>query len=222
MCRQFERGSLDFIIVAVEDYLRSHCSYPSLSLSLLSGRRFVNKEEACYLLGLEQKWLDALITRGKLEIFRRMERNAEVLIETQSITDLQIELCYLFNISQAARVLDINIKDVEELVNHDYLKPASGPSVDGFQEWKFDLDGLGALLEIIRERVINLTLPPLDTLINAVAVIQEMERHGLSIGYFVQTILEGKIIPLRFLVGHGLSGFAFSKEHTMRYLRLKT
>jgi hypothetical protein len=222
MCRQFERGPLDFIIVAIENYIRSHGNHPGLSWSLLSGRRFVNTEEACYLLGLEPKWLDALITRGKLEIFRRRGRDAEVLIDTQSITDLKIELGYLINISQAARVLDIKTKDVEELVDRGYLKPASGPSVDGFREWKFNVNGINALLEMIRERVTNLTLTPLDTLISTIAVIQEMERRGLSVSHFVQTILEGKVIPLRFLIHHGLSGFAFSREQVMRYLHAPT
>jgi hypothetical protein len=218
LCRQFERGPLDFIIVAIEDYLKSHGKYQSPSFSLLSGRRFVNKEEACYLLGVELDWINALISRSKLKIFQPTGRNAEVLIDTQSITNLQIELSRLFDISFAARVLDIDTKDVEELVDRGFLKPASGPTVDGFPEWKFDLEGLGALVDMIRERVTNLVLTPLDIFINAVAVIQEMERHGLGIGHFMQTIMEGKIAPLRFLVGRGLSGFVFSKEQVMGYL----
>ena len=142
---------------------------------------------------------------------------------------MQVEVAKLLDIRQAARLLDIEAKDVEELVSLGYLRPASGPSVDGFPEWKFDVDGIDALLEMVRERVVDLMLTPLDMLISAGAVIQEMERHGLSVGHFVNTIMEGKIVPLEREIGllswlprRGFSWFAFSKEQVMKYLRVRT
>jgi hypothetical protein len=229
MCQQFESSSLHFAIVAIEAYLKDHHNDACLSLFLLRERRFVNKKEACWLLGIEQKWLDALIRRGKLKITRQGGRNTEVLLEPHNILKLEIELAKLLDIRQAARLLDIEVKDVEELVSLGYLRPASGPLIDGFPEWKFDVDGIDVLLEMVRERVVDLMLTPSDMLISAGVVIHAMERHGLSVGHFVNTIMEGKIVPLEGEIGllswlprQGLSCFAFSKEQVMEYLRVRT
>jgi len=215
-----DEKALYFIMVAFEGYCDFYWENTNdQSVRLLSvNKRFVSQREACQDLHIETKWLDVLIERGKVGAFGRSPGSKYTLVDWQSCARYRAKLKDLINTPLAAEILDIDSAIVHDLVREGCLTPLSGPTIDGFAEWRFDYREIVNLIERIRAKLTGKRSTAQGILMSFGRIIKYLEKKKLSIGHFVRSVLEGKIIPQKELPHKGLSCFAFSKKQVNNYV----
>lgn len=222
-----DRRELHFILTATEDFIENNEMNPE-SLVFESApffKRFLDIQEACRRIGIEQVWLGRLIRQGKIEAVKK-EGDSHFLIDNDSITKLFESLSHLISAQQVAHYLNITLKDIESLVIEGCLCPLSGPTVDGLQEWRFEHKGIDELLEKLRQRLPAHELSFQGKLMSTSAVFHQLKILRLSPGQFFRAVIEGAISPrsemssycglLRY---HGLGRFHFSSTDVKKFIR---
>jgi hypothetical protein len=163
--------------------------------------------------------LGSLIARGKILVVRHLSRPG-VLIDAESIVGLRAGLCDLLLLSEVALTLDIEVGDAESLIHHGYLKPLSGPTVDGLPEWRFDPDEIVELVKRIEGMAVGKPPASPDTLMTVGAAIRQMKIRGFSASRFVRAVLEGEIVPQVGLPCYrGISSFWVPNDCVIRFVR---
>jgi len=212
--------SLSFIIVALEEYIEKtlHERISNDFAWFPLRKRFINKEEAGCRLSLNQTWIDVLIDRGKLEIFKKSEDDADILVDSLSICRLQNSLNDLISVRRAAEELNVMTEDVLELIRYECLIPLNGPAVNESVEWKFYGRTLWQLIWGISNKTIGERASDADELIRSDDVFRYLKEHGLSVGRFVRAIFDDLIVPQGEVPGVGLSQFTFSRGQVVEYV----
>jgi hypothetical protein len=129
-------------------------------------RRFIDKDEACRRLGVTRRWLDILITQGKLLVIRQPGRS-DILIDAGSIARLREDLADLPSLLDVALTLDVEMEDAEDLIRQGCLKPLSGPTVDGLAAWRFEPSEIVNLIGKIEDMMACKQTAPANSLITA-------------------------------------------------------
>jgi hypothetical protein len=193
--RRCDTSSLHFIYVACEDYVEAYewiaywlgVTYPP------TFRRFIDRGEACRRLGIEQKWLDPLIDEGKLVTIPDPIKS-RLLIDAESIKLLHGNLWNMSSLSDVALILRTEAADAEDLIHENLLKPLSGPTVDGFQEWRFDRRDVSDLLARLEGALAEHSTAIQESLTAIRVAIHQMKTHGYGLGRCLRVVLEGEIV----------------------------
>lgn len=207
--------SLRFMYIACEDYVEA-CEWNASELGVTyppTFRRFIERGEACRRLGIEQKWLDPLINKGKLVTIPDPIKS-RLLIDAESIKSLHESLWKMASLTDVAVILGTEAADAEELIHEGFLKPLSGPTVDGFPEWRFDSRDVSDLFDRLRGAIAKHSPAVHKSLIAVSVAIRQMKPRGYSPGRCLRAILEGEIVAKESLLPpypHTLY-FVFAKE----------
>ena len=215
-----ERRPMYFIAVALEDYVKKYnlCSGDNGRALPKSVGRFLTKPEACRFLRIEPRWLDLLIEQGKLDITQRWGVS-EVLVRKESIMGFMKSLSCLLHINAAARELNIQAEDVEDLIRHGCLKAESGPDVDGLTNWGLTKEELNSFVDAINDRVVTNDRDRPRDLIGAKEVLGKLRRLNIGAGRFTADVLSRKIIPAVYINRLGFAELLFRKNNVADYLK---
>lgn len=192
---QCDTPSLRFMYIACEDYVEENewtvswlgVTYPP------TFRRFIDRGEASRRLRIEQKWLDPLLDGGKLVTIPDPIKS-RLLIDAESIRLLHDSLWSMASLTDVALTLRTEAADVEDLIHENLLKPLSGPTVDGFQEWRFDRRDVINLLQRLGGALAEHSTAVYESLTAVSTAIRQMKTRGYSPGRCLRAILEGEIV----------------------------
>lgn len=215
----------DFMREAFAAYLGKHWDGGYLS-SLNRGRgagldsnegRYVSKVKARQSLGIDSRWLEHFIATGRLwAVVRRMGKKRLFLIDAESLADLKAALGRLLGVKDVSAQLGVGYEVVVGLARNGCLQPKRGPSVDGFDVWKFEQGDVTALIEKIRIRVKKARARRSD---DSLTFKESVYRCGTSSADFVKAIVDGVIRPSGGASVNGLQGFFFSEADVRLFSR---
>lgn len=192
---QCDTPSLRFMYIACEDYVEA-CEWGALEPGVTrppTFRRFVDGGEACRRLGIERKWLDPLLEKGKLVTIHDPVIS-RLLIDGESIKLLHESLCSMSSLANVALILGTEVTDAEDLIHEGLLTPLSGPTVDGLPEWRFDRREVADLIDRLEGAMAEYSTPVSEILMAVRAAIRQMKTYGYSPGRCLRAILEGEIV----------------------------
>jgi hypothetical protein len=210
---QCDTPSLLFMYIACEDYVEAY-EWDALEPGITcppAFRRFVNRDEACRRLGVDQERLDRVIEKGNL-ITMSHPISHGMLFDAKSIERL-MDVYHLLSLKEVAIILNANRSDTEDLLHEGFLKPLSGPTVDGLPEWRFDRCEIVELIERTGNMVTDCSTGLRNNLIVLRAAIHQMKTRGLGPGSCLRAVLKGEIVTRKeMLVYPYIPNFEFAKD----------
>jgi hypothetical protein len=114
--------------------------------------------------------------------------------------------------------LGISIDDVLELVQYGCLVAVSGPSVDGFYDWRFSREEPEKLLGAVGAKILDKTGGNQRERLVWREVLSLLRKHDIGVGRFIRDILDGKLAPLSKCRSRGLHMFTFDKQEIAEYV----
>lgn len=215
----------DFMREAFAGYLGDHWDGGHVS-NLNRGRgagfdsnegHYVSKVKARQSLGIDSRWLEHFIATGVLRaVVRRMGKKRLFLIDAESLADLKAALGRLLGVKDVSAQLGVGYEVVIGLARNGCLQPKRGPTVDGFDVWKFEQEDVTALIQKIRTRVKKAGAQRTD---DSLMFKEAVHRCGTSSADFVKAVMGGVIRPTREASMAGLQGFLFSKADVQIFSR---
>jgi hypothetical protein len=221
MHRQCKDGALDFMTVALEEFIEDAWSrYADVMSSMRTlSRRFIRAGELNRHLTVCPGRVNGLVRRGLIRAYMKANDGGdEMLIDLKSIDRLKEKLKLLLTGDFVAGLLGIDTDGLIELVRRGCLQLASGPSVDGLSNWRFDIDEPERLLGNIAARIPATRDHNRGELIAWNEVFQLLKKHKISLGRFVHDVLVAGPVPLSASDGRGLARFSFSNEEIGGYI----
>jgi hypothetical protein len=216
--KQCGKTSLLFIIAALEDFIEKTWYTPKepRGLYLPIEKQFINKQEACLKLQIDEDLLDALIVRGDVTGF--CHAKAGTLIYVPSIEMLSGNL-YITTHYYAAEFLSVRVGDIIYLMHASCFQPFAELTIDDFKEWVLNPYEISGLMRKIESKIADVELPGCDDIMFGGEVLKYLQQYGLSSGKFILDILSNKIIPIGELPGEGILKFVFRKDQVVSYRR---
>jgi len=223
--RQCEEGTLDFISIAIEEFIETELAPYANHLcgtQKLQKRCIPAAEIMKYSVGGE-KHLEWLIQSGRVGFYRKAyDSNEEVLIDLHSVFRNKERLNLFLTDRDVAERLGICVNEVSELVWHGCLMPVSGPSVDDLEDWRFYCYEPERLLQEVGSKSLFGSGDALRGCISGREVLSLLREYKVSVGQFVRSILDGKPSPRSWRRGNGLHMFAFDRKEIGEYIFAKT
>lgn len=223
--RRCRKGTLDFITIAIEEFIENASSpYADvLCQTQTLHKRFIPATELTMYSIAGPRHLEWLLRSGRVRVYRKARNGSdEVLIDLDSVVRYKEKLALCFTSIDAAKSLGISVDDVTALVWHGCLTPVSGASVDGLSEWRFDCDETERLLGKVGANVLVETDGEGGEFVFGGDVLSLLRRNKISVGRFVRNVVDGKPVPRLKSEGNGLTRFAFSKKEIDEYISAQT
>lgn len=118
------------------------------------GGRYVSRAEARRLLATAQAWVDRFVEEGRLKaVVRPAGKKRLFMVERESLEKLKADLDELLGTEEVCRMLGVGRFRLMTLIREEHLRPARGPSVDGFAQWKFTRAAVNESLSNARDHV---------------------------------------------------------------------
>jgi hypothetical protein len=224
-----KRDALAFLRVAMEEHLETLSRLPDPPFHFLIERRFLPVEDARRRLGIGRRGFEILLSTGQLRTTSGVKNSHEILVDEESIRHLLGRREWMLTVGMAAYNLGLDEDEVRDLIRHDGLKAASGPSLDGFPDIRLEV---GAIIDLYRQ-VERRAEPSGETLITVALFddsigLEELRRQlkgrRLSFGQWQRAVLDGEVTPLKLVpLGSGFSSFslrhfAFRREEFEAYM----
>ncbi|MGH8710159.1 MAG: hypothetical protein ACREVA_02390 [Burkholderiales bacterium] len=132
-----------------------------------------------------------------------VEKRRQVVDSTLGPDQVMVEL-----------TLGLDEDELRDLIRHDCLKAASGPSLDGFPDIRLEV---GSIIDLYRqverraepsgETIITVAL--FDDSIGLEELRRQLKGRRLSFGQWQRAVLNGEVTPLKLIpLGSGFSGFS--------------
>jgi hypothetical protein len=168
-------------------------------------------------------------SRTQLRTTSGVKDHHEVLVDEESIRHLLVRREWMLTVGMAAYNLGLDEDEVCDLIRHDCLKAASGPSLDGFPDIRLEI---GAIIDLYR-RVERRAKPSDETLITVALfddsigledLRRQLKGRRLSFGQWQRAVLDGEVTPLKLVPLGGrfssfsLRHFAFRREEFEAYV----
>jgi hypothetical protein len=223
--RQLSSKQFDFMRSAFEEYLVTHWKggYLSrmtrLSDDALKNTKYLSMNAARKLL--KTSYVYELIEAGRLNaIVQKQGRKNLVLVERRSLETFKRELEQSLNMKQLCSFLALSKMRIRELVKAGLLNPLHGPSVDGFDIWKFNIDEAENILKAFKDKLISNKIS--DPRLNLLQVLMKIDQYGVDLSVFIRGVLSGEICPCGTNKNKGLAKFLFSRERVTAFLKCKS
>lgn len=219
---QFRDGTLDFITIAIEefvDHLLSQHEGWLYGLPTLR-KRFIPADNIGRHILPGPMNLRRLLQSGQLRTYSKELHNGRngLLVDLNSLTRYAAKLASCYTDGVVAAHLGIGIDDVLELVQYGCLVPVSGPLVDGLHTWRFSREEPEKLLEAVGAKLLNKTGRNQCERLFWREVLLIMRKHNISVGRFVGEVLDGKLAPLSKCRSRGFHMFTFDKKEIAEYV----
>jgi hypothetical protein len=219
---QFRDGTLDFITIAIEEFVDNLLSQNEGWLYGLPTlhKRFIPVENIGRYVHAGPVHLRQLLQSGQVRTHRREHNNGRngLLADLNSVIRYGAKLASCNTGGMVAGHLGIGDDDVLELVQYGSLVPVSGPSVDGFYDWRFSHEEPKKLLEAVGAKILDKTAGNQREQMFWREVCSLLREHNISVGRFVSDVLDGKLAPLSKCRSRGLTMFTFDKREITDYV----
>jgi len=215
----------DFIKVAFDNYLRDRWDgkyqpdrHPAFRQRL--DTTHVSEHSAARRLGLTKARLRRLIKSGKITAIKRRSRGGTFFhVQLSSLTSYRQQLDDSLSTSDLQSILGISTVGVEDLIKQSYLKPMTGPTVDGGSSWRIKRDDV---LDLVARIEANIDFAPKERqIVGFDDALRICSRFGISFTQLLQLILDKQIVPcgVRTSAGMSLSRLQFDKQAVRAYVR---
>jgi hypothetical protein len=219
---QFRDGTLDYITIAIEEFIDNLLSQYDGQLYGLPTllKRFIPAENIGRYILAGPVNLRRLLESGQLRTYNRERHNGrnELLVDLNSVIRYGAKLASCYTGGMVAAHLGIGVDDVLELVQYGCLVPVSGPPVDGLYDWRFSYEEPEKLLEAVGAKVLDKTGSNQRERLFWREVLSLLRKHDISVGRFVRDVLDGKLAPLSKCRSRGLTMFTFDKQEFTDYV----
>lgn len=217
-----DQPTLAFLCMLLEAQLRSGELAPTFDWEA----RFLTPAEVNARLGFSVKQGERLLASGKLTLFHddgaTPRHWPQVWLDARELTNLQAERQSLLTLDATATQLGLTMLEVNELRIWQCLSAASGPTVDGFADWRF----APAALEEFRQSLSGQSLvikendADWDDWLDIDEIRLHLECYRLSFGQWMHAVLTGEC-PFDMVLmdtAAGLSALRFQPADVARYL----
>lgn len=223
--RRARKGKLDFITITLEEYIENaFAPYEEvLNQTQKLHKRFIPVTELALYSAAGPRHLEWLLHSGRVRVCKKTWNGRdEMLVDLDSVARYKERLALCFTSADAAEHLGISVDEVGELVWYGCLTPVSGPSVDGFSEWRFYGDESERLLEAVDAKVLAETDNERCGRLLGEEVLSLLRRHKISVGRFIRDVLGGNPTPRSKGSVKGLPKFTFGMKEIAEYVFAKT
>lgn len=224
--RSLPAKTFDFMRRAFEEYLKTEWDggllfNRSLRLTKDSGseRRYMSQAEVVQELRMNDEVLSRLVEEGVVKaVVRRSKTQKVFLFDRDNVKAVKRILEELLTAEEAARLLDVRVETLLELIQKGCLKAFDGPTASAHRYSKISTDEVKRLIEIIDSKLVEAALTSRQDTIPFKKVVFRIISYGVSVSDFIKAILDGEIAPYNKVQGVGLSCYKFAEEHLHDYM----
>jgi hypothetical protein len=220
-----DQPTLAFLCMLLEAQLRSGELAPTFDWEA----RFLTPAEVNARLGFSVKQGERLLASGKLTLFHddgaTPRHWPQVWLDTRELTSLQAERQSLLTLDATATQLGLTMREVNELRIWQCLSAASGPTVDGFADWRFAPAALNEFTQALSAHGFASLASKeagkeLEDWLNSAEIRLHLECYRLSFGQWLRAVLAGECpcgtVETETVLS--LSGLRFAPAAMARYL----
>jgi TniQ/Helix-turn-helix domain len=171
---------------------------------------------------LKTTWpgLKGLINAGKLKAIIVSKRRGRLfLVEKESLVELKERLEQSLFRKQVERTLGIHFARIKELIECGLLNPIRAPEVDGCGKWRFDHNEVEDLIDRLFKGLPRKRKIDKQKILSFKLVLRKLGRVGVSLGTFLQAVLDGEIKPCGRGREEDLRGLLFWEKQITSYVR---
>jgi DNA-binding transcriptional MerR regulator len=202
----------------VEDEVTSNRMQQGIVASKLH-ETHVSGIEALHALKVRWHGLEGLIAAGSVKVIIGKKGEGRVfLVEKASLEDLKKRLERALFITEAERLLKIPRARIQELIGYGLLKPLRGPDVDGSTGWKLDGSEVRGLIDRLLSKLPRKRSNSKRKTVSFTRVLWNLGRAGISLGAFIQAMLDGEVKAVGRSGGSGLRCLLFSNQQITNYV----
>jgi hypothetical protein len=182
--------------------------------------KYVSRQDAEKMLGVNYRAIDLHLAHGRLKGIVRVKRGKKIyLIERDGIVELKRELEQALYLKQVSSLLGIQHHRVLELIEAGFIKPISGPRLDGYGDWLVSATEVRGLLEKIRGKITKPRGARKVDIVGYAKSIKLIAQVGVKLPQFLNAILDGQVHPCgedkKF---KGLRGLIFPEQEISDYV----
>ncbi len=201
----------DFMRNAFQDYLETHWRGGHIrKLKHLNGcsRKYITKAEAVKLLGVRDSCIDRYVKTGQLKgIVRTAGSRRLFLIERSSAYNLKRKMDSGLSLKGASYLLGIGHESVVDLVAHGHLSCLKCPA-DGYAFWLISPESIDNLMRMVSSKISDKSGLEQVSFYKAIRMVSS---QGISIGAFMDMVVNGTISPSGEKAERGLQKYCFEK-----------
>ncbi len=224
--RSLPAKTFDFMRCAFEEYLKTEWDggllfNRSLRLTKDSGseRRYMSQIEVVQELRMNNEVLSRLVEEGVVKaVVRRSKTQKVFLFDRDNVKAVKRILEELLTTEEAARLLDVRVETLVELVQKGCLKAFDGPTANAHRYSKISTEEVKHLIKIIDSKLVGAALTSRQDTIPFKKVVFRIISYGVSVSDFIKAILDGEIAPYNKVQGVGVSCYKFAEEHLHAYM----
>ncbi len=224
--RSLPAKTFDFMRRAFEEYLKTEWDggllfNRSLRLTKDSGseRKYMSQIEVVQELRMDDEMLSRLVEEGVVKaVVRRSKTQKVFLFDRDNVKAVKRILEELLTTEEAARLLDVRVETLVELVQKGCLKAFDGPTARAHRYSKISTDEVKRLIEIIDSKLVEAALTSRQDTIPFKKVVFRIISYGVSVSDFIKAILDGEIAPYNKVQGVGVSCYRFAEDHLHEYM----
>jgi len=223
---QLASEQLNFMREGFEEYLITRWAggyvahVRRLSPSLRMRSKYVSRTDAKAFLHINVEAIDRLIALGKLNaVIRNNGSSRGILIERASLDIVKQELEHSLNLKQVAEMLGIASQRVHELIECNLLRPLTNEGINGRGDRKFSSEEIKCLVAGVRSKHVKSHRIAVSDNISFLKAVRILGRVHISIGQFIQTVLDGMLRPVGLSARVGLNSLVFSRSDIKSYIR---
>ncbi len=214
--------TLAFLCMLLEAQLRSGELAPTFDWEA----RFLTPAEVNARLGFSVKQGERLLASGKITLFHddgaTRRHWPQVWLDARELASLQAERQSLLSLDTTANRLGLTIREVNELRIWQCLSAASGPTVDGFADWRFAPVALDEFTQALpaHAQVIKESGAEWGDWLDSAEVRLHLECYRLSFGEWLRAVLAGEC-PFGMVLSDmaaSLAALRFAPAGVARYL----
>lgn len=214
--------TLAFLCMLLEAQLRSG----ELASTFDWQARFLTPAEVNERLGFSVKQGERLLASGKLTLFHDEGVPRKVWppfwVDARELASLQAERQTLLAFETVATQLGLTMREVNDLRIWQCLPAASGPTVDGFADWRFAPAALSEFTQALSVRAHMMKESDTDwgDWLDGAEIRLHLECYRLSLGEWMCAVLAGECSFGMVLIDRAvsLSDFRFEPTGVARYL----
>jgi TniQ protein len=218
--RKYTDHSFEFMRLAFETYLEDQWTGGYLNLHTMYHQligRYVTGRKAAKTLGIKRVKIPMLIEKGMLKgIVKKNKSRTFYLVDKSSLIKLKQKYDKAFTARDAARKLNISLRNLYALVRNGSLESLRGPASDGQSYLYIHSSALKTLMVSLAKRIEN---PNKQPLYKSLKFYKATRIVRMTTASLVRAVLDGKIKLAGQTHGRGLQSFRLTLDEITNYLR---
>jgi hypothetical protein len=206
-------------VILVKEPKSSSLKRLELNSTLRNDPVHISRDEVMKLLKTNADGIEKLIVLGELKTGAGNTDYNEVLIERASFEEFRTELKKSLTLRQMEKLFGVRRWRIIEMVNSKILNPLRGPVIDGYSFWRFRHKEIEDLLAEIENKVSKAKSLLKSETITLKQVLRHLDRVNLSLGAFMQAVLNDEIQIYRKGKKHDLTECRFLTRQVAEFAK---